>query len=138
MSTIIRALTIWQPWADAIVHGPKRVENRTWRPRGVEPPFRLAIHAGKLGKSALPIVRSLWPGVGRIEACSYSAPLLSGYIIGLATVARVVPESECEADPWACGPWCWVLEDVVALEMPVPARGYPGLWYPPRIDEVMP
>ena len=40
----MKALTIKQPWAWAITHGTKRVENRTWKP-----PFhiigqRIAIH----------------------------------------------------------------------------------------------
>lgn len=29
---MLRALTIYQPWADLIVAGHKDIENRTWRP----------------------------------------------------------------------------------------------------------
>ena len=42
------ALTIHQPWASAIVLGPKRVENRTWRPPATLVGQRLAVHAGKV------------------------------------------------------------------------------------------
>ena len=28
----MKALTLWRPWAAAIVHGTKRVENREWTP----------------------------------------------------------------------------------------------------------
>ena len=40
----MRVISIQQPWAWAIVHGPKRVENRTWGT-----PYRgpLLIHAGR-------------------------------------------------------------------------------------------
>ncbi len=40
------ALTIRQPWAHAILHDGKHVENRSWRPT-LAPPFRMAIHAGR-------------------------------------------------------------------------------------------
>lgn len=32
------------------------------------------------------------------------------------------------SDPWAFGPWCWVVDDVRLLPKPVPARGMQGLW----------
>jgi hypothetical protein len=45
----ILALTVHQPWAHLIAHGPKLVENRTWAPNPAEltPGDFLAIHAGK-------------------------------------------------------------------------------------------
>lgn len=42
----MRALT-WRPWSDAIVRGPKRVENRPWTPPGFFLGETIAIHAGK-------------------------------------------------------------------------------------------
>lgn len=40
------ALTVKQPWAWAIVHSTKRVENRTWPPPDKIIRQRIAIHAG--------------------------------------------------------------------------------------------
>jgi hypothetical protein len=40
----MKALSIQQPWAWAIIHAGKRVENRTWSTRFRGPFF---IHAGK-------------------------------------------------------------------------------------------
>lgn len=31
-------------------------------------------------------------------------------------------------DPWAFGPWCWVVDRVELLPEPVPCRGMQGLW----------
>ena len=42
----MRALTLWRPWSDAIVFGPKRIENRTWVPPASMIGRYLAIHAG--------------------------------------------------------------------------------------------
>lgn len=46
MTRRIFALTLIQPWAELIVRGPKRVENRSWAPRGMVVGDYLAIHAG--------------------------------------------------------------------------------------------
>lgn len=32
------------------------------------------------------------------------------------------------ADPWAFGPWCWVVGEVRNLREPIPVRGMQGLW----------
>lgn len=59
----MQALTIWQPWASLIVHGFKRIENRTWAPPADLVGTTIAIHAGKKVTLAL---RGRWP--------KYSAP----------------------------------------------------------------
>jgi hypothetical protein len=41
----MRALSLWQPWAHAVVHLGKRVENRQWRGCSYRGPF--LIHASK-------------------------------------------------------------------------------------------
>lgn len=43
----MKALTIKAPFAQAIVHGPKRIENRTWKPHEDVMGERIAIHCGK-------------------------------------------------------------------------------------------
>lgn len=126
----MKALTICQPWAWAIVHGPKRIENRTWPTnyRGT-----ILIHAGKSrGRlaTALPFLRSL--GLDPPEDLTYAA------IVGLAELVDVRPVElvdQCAASQrthgnFAEGPLCWLLEDVRALE-PIPCRGKLGLWIPP-------
>lgn len=36
--------------------------------------------------------------------------------------------AELRADPWAFGPWCWVVDQVELFELPFPCRGMQGLW----------
>lgn len=31
-------------------------------------------------------------------------------------------------DPWACGPFCWMIDDVRLFTTPLPCRGAQGLW----------
>jgi len=48
----MRALTLRQPWAWAIVHGQKRIENRPWKPWRDIIGQRIAIHAGLITSEA--------------------------------------------------------------------------------------
>jgi len=43
----VNALSIREPWASAIVHGEKRIENRTWAPPARYIDTQIAIHAAK-------------------------------------------------------------------------------------------
>lgn len=148
----MRALTLWRPWSDAIVHGSKRVENRP-----LPPPRKLigtvvAIHAGK-----------------RYEAGEWSMP--DGYAPpseeqspkGIVGVARVVGALDLregrgptgrriwkpsatlwtmtdahrrrlerlDDDPWWAGPVGILLDEVTPIP-PVFCRGHQGWWTVPE------
>lgn len=138
----MKALTVWRPWSDAIVRGPKRVENRTW------PPFvvggRIAIHAGKRYQDLDNASEWPWPA-GFVPPHEVDSPT------GIVGVARLVGALDVrhgrrylqraddadrarldalDRDPWWAGPVGWLLDDVVAIE-PVPCRGAMGLWTVP-------
>jgi hypothetical protein len=116
----VRALTVKQPWAAAIAHGPKRVENRTKPIPSKHLGTRILIHAGAAeDNNALPaeMVRQ-WARQWRA-------------IIAVATLASCHQATT----PRCCAPWGfpdtwhWVLEDVQALPHPPrPVRGQLGLW----------
>lgn len=149
----LRALTILQPWAELIVRGPKRVENRTWTPRGMKMGDYLAVHAGVF----TPRLADHWTGA--LELAEHhrivdEVPLLKqwrevidgergrlypvrckrflegavphGAVVGVAQLVGVETEAPA-GDPWWCGPVGWRLGNVVAIE-PVPCRGAQGLW----------
>lgn len=112
-----RGLTIRQPWADAIVHGTKRIENRTWWVSTL--PMHLLLHAAAgVDRAAVLPIGEYVPG-----------DRVTGAILGVATLTEV-------HDPDWCSPWGepdalhWVLDDVHALPEPVPYKGSLGLWRP--------
>ena len=75
-----RALSVRQPWAWAICHGWKDIENRTWRSGFVTP--------GGYG-----ILRA-FPDAGGTSACTSSAPPRPAYrAIGSHTVISTAPRS---------------------------------------------
>ena len=144
----MRALSIRQPYASAIVTGPKRVENRP-RLMGLRAGEWILIHASqafyfsKAGweRGARAVIQEHWP-----EAPGAVEDYPTGRIIGAALLGEtsafepgaalvdptLLEQPNLEADPWAFGPYCTRIEAVVALEGDYPARGSLGLWKVPE------
>jgi len=135
---ILKALTIDALWAWAIIWGPKRVENRSWRTSYRGP---LVIHAGQnktRDAEALAFLRSQ----GLDPPVAECLEEFRGCIIGVVDLVDIVPEKETQgfpfitevgryligSDPFATGPQCWILEQPRALEIPIPATGKQGIW----------
>ncbi|MFW6031671.1 MAG: hypothetical protein ACOC9T_03680 [Myxococcota bacterium] len=145
MAEPMRALTLWQPWAWAVAHAGKAVENRTWSPPVGTIGKPLAIHAGlRWDREGY-----LWmkEQLG-IDAGTYH---WRGHVVAVATLAgyvwppspgpfRAVPPRpdirSAAASPWCVGPVGWVLSDVVPLPVPVHCKGRQGLWQlPPYVED---
>lgn len=128
----MKALTISQPFASLIADGSKYIENRRWPTN-----YRgdLAIHAGKgtqyLDKDELKeyptgcvIAMAQLIHCMRIEDIRMTGP---GDLRLIPNTKHLLTYGRCTEHPHAEGPWCWILEDVRAIEH-VPMRGAQGLW----------
>lgn len=127
----MKALTVQQPWAWAIIHGGKTIENRTtwWRYRG-----RLAIHAGsRISDRGMrdPAVLEAWKEHGSGE---WSPTLVLGAVLGTVELVDIHPDSGC-CRPWGVSTYAGksgivhlVLADPEPLLEPVPCKGRLGLW----------
>lgn len=119
----MRALTIKQPWADAIAHGEKRCENRTWEPPKKHLGTRILIHAGVA-----------YDPMGRFHIDRNtlgSWPDTRGAIIAVATLQDFHMAADGCCSPWGLpNIYHWILADVAALPEPVPAKGALGFWTP--------
>jgi hypothetical protein len=115
----IKAITVCQPWAWAIIHGPKRIENRTW---STNYHGWLIIHAGK---SRDWLCDEINDGT-RVPADQ----LVFGAAIGVALMDGCNWPSTYDGDPFADGPWCWHFDRVRAFDTPYKCRGSLGLWSP--------
>lgn len=119
----IPALSLIQPWAEAICAGLKLIETRGW---GTAYRGRLAIHASKRMSVA----------DKRFAAAHCMRDLPLGQVVAIVTLANCVrmrdgyewPEQELEWGHFGPGRWAWILRDVERLENPVPANGSLGLW----------
>lgn len=121
----VRALTIRQPAAWLVARGLKRVENRTFRVRYRGP---LLIHAGCSRDSDGADVRRALRRRGIVVPDP--ADLAHGAIVGIVDLVDCLPLRSVRHDPFASGPWCWVLANAHAIE-PIECRGQLGLWRPP-------
>lgn len=122
----MKALTVRQPWADAIAHGSKRTENRSWKLPAKHVSTRILIHAAVTTDK-----KAVMPADCGIDRAFGSIPIARhGAIIAVATLAG------CHFDTGCCEPWGmadyyhWEFADVTALPEPVMVKGALGLWAP--------
>jgi hypothetical protein len=125
-----RALTVRQPWATAITHEGKDVENRTWSTniRG-----RLLIHAAASPDRAA----GTHPAPTSHQHHNPDGQPPRGVILGTVHLVSVHHAQDCQRGSALCSAWAmpglfhWVLATPRPLQKPVPARGALGFWTPP-------
>ena len=122
----MKALSVRQPWAFAILTGYKPVENRTRRHSHRGP---CLLHAGKIEEKqdVIPVLRRLAEESGEtldhwVER--YRAQAAFGAIVGRMTVAACVDAHE---SPWFTGPHAFVIESPAPLH-PVSLPGQLGFF----------
>ncbi len=116
-------ISIRQPWAHLIVHGPKRIENRTWRTKIRGP---VLIHAAKGMTQEEYLEACDFIASRKIEVeIPHPSEMRRGGIIGRANLVDCIQES---ADPWFCGPWGHVLADPEPLPFQ-PLKGALGYFH---------
>jgi len=134
-----RALSLCQPYAEAIVTGVKRCENRTkiiFKPKcGGE---WIYIHASKSKPWELPssIDDKVWPS--RPD----SNTLPRGAIVGVAYFEKVIKVEEIDWScndqrilSWVSGPFCYIIKYAHKFVHPLNCKGGLGLWkIPANID----
>jgi hypothetical protein len=116
----MKALSVRQPWAWALIHGNKRIENRSRRIYHRGP---LLIHASRsLAEFGRGRDHSrLMPQLPAIDDLAFGA------IIGMVDVVDCIPITEMEPDPFAEGPWCWIVAKPRPV-VPVPWTGQVSLF----------
>jgi hypothetical protein len=113
----MKALTVRPPWAWAILHAGKAVENRGKRTNHRGP---LVIHAGRV----VVALERFPTGV----AVPPEAIRVTGALVGLVELIDCRPVADLGDNPWASGPWCWVLANPRPLSEPIPFAGMVGLF----------
>ena len=136
----MKAITLTAPWAWAVAHAGKDVENRKTRCPSLLGE-RIAIHAGveKVGDA----VDLEW-----MDARGLISPgpvaLSYGTVVAVATVVGWIAADFSVGipvaspyfgdrhrkwrSPWFTGPFGWLLHDVRTLATPIPTRGKQGIW----------
>jgi len=132
----VLALSVRQPWAHAIIHLGKDIENRSWQAvnHGLRQRGRIAIHAAKGMTQDEYEGAADYMGMYGVK-CPPASDLVRGAIIGSVEVIDVVTEHE---SIWFMGPRGLVLKDPTPCA-PIPAVGALGYFrWTPADQSVMP
>jgi hypothetical protein len=125
MKTVIkemRALSIIQPLATAIISKGKNIENRRWntKMRGY-----FAIHASqKIDRKRFDYLLDEYG----IRLSPEATPF--GVVVGLAECVDVITKKEVTRNTkkWFKGEYGFVLKNVISIKKPVPVKGGLGFW----------
>lgn len=127
-SPMVNVLSVRQPWAWAIFHSGKDIENRN-RPYNCH--GELFIHASQgMTLREYDDAIGMFPPNARIPS---HGDLIHGAIIGVVTVGGSVTQS---ASPWFHGPHGIPLMNQRLLASPVPTGGGLGVWEYPLTPEL--
>lgn len=135
------ALTVQQPYADLIVDGKKRVENRTWAmPRTAY--GWVAIHAAK-GSKYLTKGELKDHVTGSIVGAAFFTGdlVIGGKEIRYRNVEQMLAEVNFDHNSFiehehTEGPVCWLIKKAVKFSVPITCKGALGVWrVPDEVDE---
>lgn len=153
----MKAVPLWQPWAQLIALGEKRVETRSYPAPIAIIGERVAIHATKAGLTKrderdlladdhflAAFRRHGWPD----DVWEIQDRLPRGAVVAFARVVRTTqitvesagalrnrhPAEHAFGDYQAPGRWAWVLENVEPLTDPIQVKGQQGIFDIPDED----
>lgn len=141
----MKAITIWQPWADLIITGSKHYETRS-RPTNYR--GEIAIHAAKFHAIPHSVYAEIAEAIGiehyeksSLHAAEIGSPVIPfGAIIGTVYLSDCVKVEAVRGDlakkelalgDYSDGRYAWRLTHPVIFEHPIPIRGKQGLWEAP-------
>lgn len=130
----MKAFTVYQPYAYAIVAGMKGYETR---PRRTNIRGRVAVHAGRLD-----VVHATKKLSGNdfwklLEVVGGDIDRLTSAVVGTVEIVDCLPVEEVIATltvqeralgDYSPGRWAWVLKNPIMFDTPIPARGKQGWW----------
>lgn len=123
------ALSVRQPWAYAIMHMGKDVENRTWKPKHDITGERIWIHASSTREQYDP--DELLAGFIHGDTHPRTEDLPAGAIVGSVVIHGFTRASKSRWFNPGRSNIGWLLREPEPVAKPVPCRGALGLWVVP-------
>lgn len=133
----MKVLTLTQPWATLVAIGAKRIETRSWHTNYRGP---LAIHAAKIyPKDCLGLCANEPFASALHTADLLGVYLPTGVIVAVCELIAMIPTDAAQIDydltdtelafgDYSPGRWAWILNNIIRLIKPIPAKGSLGLW----------
>ncbi|MCD4558236.1 ASCH domain-containing protein [Schaalia sp. lx-100] len=122
--TILKALTVKQPWASLIMSGIKQIENRSWKPR-VNVGERFVIHAGSGVADAKRIPKEFLATLPdeRPKMLALGTVILMGYHLPGEDC-----DERCEVFGVPDAGYHWELGSPEWFDKPIQIQGKLGMW----------
>lgn len=137
-------ITLWQPWASLIFTGNKPDETRGFRYPAKHEGQTIAIHSAASFPALRHISEELHEVCLDVFGCGYNFSLPRGVILGTTRLSGCHPAdliagfrdpNELACGDYSVGRFAWLLSEVRALALPIPAKGKQG-WWKVRADVV--
>lgn len=131
----MKALSVWQPWAWALVQGYKPCENRTWKLWKGILGTTVAIHGASTHVPAHhKTIRSM-------TGVDPSGPSLDcRAIVGVVDIVDCIPPgapAPAHVEPWRNPEgYAFVVDNALAIPDPIPIHGALGFWQLPDWAEI--
>lgn len=130
---MMRAITLWQPYATLIFAGAKLHETRPWRAPGSLIGQRIVIHAAKKIPARNPALETLCDevlGDGWLERLPYGCGLGTVLLANSLSMEEASPVNAGDriAGDWSEGRFAWRLSDPKQFPRPIPRRGFQRVW----------
>ncbi len=135
----MRAITLWQPYAQLIAVGAKKFETRSWptKYRG-----RIAIHAAKAVHYPSPEVKEIMKELGlKMSELDYGKVVCTANLVDCVEMGEVLIKGmnvlasqfkqarhELTCGGWSVGRYAWKLEDIKVLDTPLAIKGSQQMW----------
>ncbi len=123
----MKALTLWQPYAQAIALGLKQYETRSWATKHRGP---VAIHCSV--KPLSKEYKELADKYGISDNLQYGKIVVICDLLDCIYMTDEFIKQQCETEidfgDWNAGRYAWKLKIIKVLDKPVAAKGYQGIW----------
>lgn len=128
----MKALTLYQPWAQLVADGRKRIETRSWGTlyRGL-----LAIHAARGGLDTALAAKAGYDAGTLPRGAVVAVAELRDVVMMTPAFLAAVTEEEWQWGWFAPGRYAWRLGGVDRFAEPVTVSGGRGLWEWTPADE---
>lgn len=130
----MRAISVWNPWAWALVAGYKTVENRDWHLPAAFKGRRVLIHCGKHN----PTVEELatideWAEEHEIVVPAWARRPVGGIVGSLVFEGDLAVHEVLHGPEWAFGERCWAVRpgSAVMFQAAIPCPGALGFFRVP-------
>ena len=137
---ILKAITLWQPWASLLAGGPKVYETRSWKTnhRGW-----IAIHAAaRFDRIVTDACQEFKEELAEMGILNWQSVIATGAVVGVGKLKGIIkcrgplatqhliPDFH-EVAPYgdySKGRYAWVFSEMIPVYPPIPATGGQRIW----------